>query len=121
MGCDTLAKINWFSSILNSSAKSAKKLIITEVNWPLEETRPWAPAYGDCMVSEQLQTTYLVRYYLLMMASGKVDMCYWHQLVAPGYGLVDNLGSELRKRDAYYSFKVMLALFSNSQSTYYWY
>ena len=116
MGCDTLAKIHWFSSILKSSRKTANKLIITEVNWPLEGTRPWAPAYGDCMVSETLQTTYLVRYYLLMMASGQVERCYWHQLVAPGYGLIDNLGTTLRKRDAFYSFKILIELFGNSQS-----
>lgn len=110
MGCDTIAKINWFSRIMLASPKTKNRLLISEVNWPLEGTLPYAPAYGECMVSEALQATYLVRYYLLMIASGKVDMCYWHQLVAPGYGLVDNLGTDLRKRDAYTSLKVLNAL-----------
>lgn len=119
LACDTIAKINWFHRIMRWSWKSQNKLYITEVNWPLEGTSPYAPAVGDCMVSETLQTTYLVRYYLLMMASGRVEKCYWHQLIAPGYGLVDNLGSELRKRDAYYSFKVMTDLLTQAKTQYF--
>ena len=117
MGCDTIAKINWFSRMMRASPKTKNRLLITEVNWPLEDTRPFAPAYGECMVNEDLQATYLVRYYLLMMASGRVDMCYWHQLVAPGYGLVDNRGDTLRKRDAYKSFKVLHKLLSGGTTT----
>ncbi len=110
MHCDTVAKINWFSHLLRISPKTANSFYITEVNWPLSGTEPWAPAKGDCMVDEHLQTTYLVRYYLLMMATGRVDKCFWHQLIAPGYGLVDNRGEQLRKRDAYYSFKTLIQL-----------
>ena len=40
-----------------------------------------------------------------MLASGKVKKCYWHQLVAPGYGLVNNLDGEIKKRDAYFLFQ----------------
>ena len=109
-GCNTISKINWFSSIINLSRKSKKKLFITETNWPIEDTIPFAPAKGNCMVSEELQTAYLVRYYLMVIATGQVSKCYWHQLVAPGYGLVDNRGTELRKRDAYYSFKTLIQL-----------
>ncbi|NRB37386.1 MAG: hypothetical protein HRU20_02830 [Pseudomonadales bacterium] len=116
LACDTLAKINWFSAIMQCSRRTTNRLFITEVNWPLEDTRPYAPAYGDCMVSEDLQATYLVRYYLMMMASGKVEKCYWHQLVAPGYGLVDNRGTGLRKRDAYTSFKVLNHLFKDAKT-----
>jgi hypothetical protein len=115
LGVSLLGKINWFCSIIKTSRKTNNELVITETNWPLTGTEPFAPAVGDCMVSEKLQTAYLVRYYLLVFASGKISMCYWHQLVAPGYGLVDNRNGEIRKRDAYYAFKTLLTLFDNAQ------
>lgn len=111
-GFDTLSKINFYSLIMRASRKSDNKLYITEVNWPLKEMKEWAPAQGKCMVSESLQASYLVRYYLMMLASGKVEKCYWHQLVAPGYGLVNNLGGELLKRDAYYFYKFLIKIFA---------
>jgi len=111
-GFDTLSKINFYSLIMRASRKSDNKLYITEVNWPLKEMKEWAPAQGKCMVSESLQASYLVRYYLMMLASGKVEKCYWHQLVAPGYGLVNNLGGELLKRDAYYCYKFLIKIFA---------
>lgn len=115
MGCDLIAKINWFYTIIQSSRKSYKALWITETNWPLEDTEPYAPAVGECMVDEKLQAAYLVRYYLLMMATGRVTRCYWHQLVAPGYGLVDNRGNSIRKREAYSAFKTLLQLFNGAE------
>jgi len=54
----------------------------------------------------------MIRYYLLMLASGKVKKCFWHQLVAPGYGLVNNLDGEIKKRDAYFCFKHLIAILS---------
>jgi len=115
LGVNLLGKINSFFSIISSSKKSENELLITETNWPLEGTEPFAPAVGECMVSEDMQTAYLLRYYFLMFASGKVSMCYWHQLVAPGYGLVDNRNGEIRKREAFYAFKLLVTLFNNAQ------
>ncbi|BCA95503.1 hypothetical protein TUM19329_18640 [Legionella antarctica] len=115
-GCDTISKINWIFSIMQMSRKTVKSLWITEVNWPVLGTEPYAPAYGDCMVSEETQTAYLVRYFLLAIASGRVNKCYWHQLVSPGYGLVDNRGSTLRKRGAFYSYKTMIKLLDGGKT-----
>jgi len=114
LGCDLISKINWYHQTITSSNKCSKKLWITETNWPLLGTEPFAPAVGDCMVSEQKQAAYLVRYFLLMFASGRIERCYWHQLVAPGYGLIDNRGEILRKRPAYYSYKLLLQLFDGA-------
>ena len=80
-------------------------LWITEVNWPLRDTGRHAPAAGECQVGESEQLRYLVRYFLLALASGSVAACFWHQLVAPGYGLIDNRGGTLRKRPARPSYK----------------
>ena len=85
---------------------------ITEVNWPLSDFKPWAPSKNH-LIKESLQSSYLVRYYLLMLASGKVKKCYWHQLVAPGYGLVNNLNQKILKRDAYYCFKNLIEMLSD--------
>jgi hypothetical protein len=71
--------------------------------------KPWAPAH-DNLIEESLQSRYLVRYYLLMLASGKVKKCFWHQLIAPGYGLVNNLNGKIVKRDAYYCFKSLVEI-----------
>ena len=109
-GFDTISKINFYSLIMRASPKSHNHLYITEVNWPIEEMDSWAPAQGECMVSESVQAAYLVRYYLLMLATGRVTKCYWHQLVAPGYGLVNSLGGKLLKRDAYYCYQFLIKL-----------
>ena len=111
-GFDTISKINFYSLLMRASPKSNNDLYITEVNWPIEEGDIWAPAQGDCMVSESLQAAYLVRYYLMMLATGRVTKCYWHQLVAPGYGLVNNLGGQIFKRDAYYCYKFLIKIFA---------
>ena len=71
----------------------------------------WAPA-EDYLIDESQQSSYLVRYYLLMLATGMVKKCFWHQLVAPGYGLVNNLDEKIIKRDAYYCFKNLIAMLS---------
>ena len=72
------------------------------MNWPLKNTGKWSPTAGDYEVGEKEQALYLIRYYLLMIASGKVFKCYMHQLIAPGYGLIDDVDGVLRKRDAYF-------------------
>lgn len=113
-GFDLVAKIAWFYEMIKLSRKSKNKLYITETNWPLLGTEPYAPAVGDCMVDEEKQACYLVRYYLLAIASGKVEKCYWHQLVAPGYGLIDNRGSVIRKRKAFYCLKTLISLFDGA-------
>lgn len=45
-----------------------------------------------------------------MLASGRIKKCYWHQLVAPGYGLINNLSDQIVKRDAYYCFKHLIQI-----------
>ena len=89
-------------------------LWITEVNWPLRDTGRYAPSLDDCRVGESEQILYLVRYFLLVLASGAVGACFWHQLVAPGYGLIDNRGGGLRERPAFRGFSTLCRLFNGA-------
>ena len=106
-------KIGFIKSSAELSGKTGSRLFITETNWPVEFTRPYAPALDDVWVSESCYANYMLRYFLLAMASGKVETIYWHQLVAPGYGLIDNRDNKTIKRDAYYFFKTLSQLFSD--------
>ena len=108
MGFDTYSKINVYHHLISKSRKCTNDLVISEVNWPLKNTGKWSPTAGDYEVGEKEQALYLIRYYLLMIASGKVFKCYMHQLIAPGYGLIDDVNGVLRKRDAYFCFKFLI-------------
>ena len=110
-GFDTLNKIRAYKAMSRASKKTSNEMYITEVNWPLNGMKNWAPA-ENFLIDESLQSSYLVRYYLLMLATGKVKKCFWHQLVAPGYGLVNNLDEKIKKRDAYYCFQNLIAMLS---------
>ncbi len=105
---DLIGKINFFSAALLSSNKSYKRLLITETNWPIKDTKPYAPALGDVWVSETDYANYMLRYYLLVLANANVECVYWHQLIAPGYGLIDNRNGECRQRRAFSMFKFLI-------------
>ena len=108
-GFATLSKIQAYASLAASSFKTSNEIYITEFNWPLLDMGKWAPAETS-LIKESSQSNYLVRYFLLMLASGRIKKCYWHQLVAPGYGLINNLGDQIVKRDAYYCFKHLIQI-----------
>jgi hypothetical protein len=109
---DTLNKIGLLHSIARLSRKTSSRLLLTEANWPLEKTAPWAPTSETECVSESDYANFMLRYYLQALASKRVESVYWHQLIAPGYGLVDSREG-LRKRDAFQVFKTMIALLEN--------
>ena len=117
MGFDLENKINLLCRIMENGDKvepADAGLWITEVNWPLKDTGRYAPALGNTRVGEREQLLFLVRYYLLALATGAVTACYWHQLVAPGYGLIDNRDGVLRKRPAYFGFATLCRLFNGA-------
>jgi hypothetical protein len=111
---DTRAKINLLRAICNLSPKITNKAIyITEANWPIVDTGKYAPTSNYERVSETDYMTYMVRYYLLAAATGQVQTVYWHQLIAPGYGLVDNREG-IRKREAFKAYRFMNSLLKGS-------
>ncbi len=111
---DTLNKIRLLHSICRLSPKSSERILLTEVNWPLSGTAPWAPTSETECVSEDDYARFLLRYHLLIIASGKVETVYWHQLIAPGYGLIDNRDG-IRYRTAFKAYQVMLSRLSGAE------
>jgi hypothetical protein len=109
-GWDTSKKVALLKAVIDSTGYKERDLWITEVNWPLEGTGKYSPAAGKPNVTEEEQADYLVRYYLLCLASGFVERVYWWQLVAPGYGLVDSRPEEWRRRPGFYALKTMAGL-----------
>ena len=118
-GFDLLAKIDLLARLVASSGKVHSRgeaaLWITEVNWPLRDTGRYAPSLDDCRVGEREQLRFLVRYFLLALATGSIAACFWHQLVAPGYGLIDNRGGAVRMRPAFHGFSTLCRLFNGAE------
>jgi len=101
-------KINFLYTIVSSSSKSSNDIYITETNWPLKNTAPYAPTSEKECVDEDDYTKYMLQYFKIAKENGKIQKVFWHQLIAPGYGLVDNRNDKLIKRDAFYKFKKLL-------------
>jgi len=101
-------KINFLDTIVKSSNKSENSIYITEANWPLSGTAPYAPTSEKECVSEELYNQYMLEYIDIAINSKKIEKLFWHQLIAPGYGLVDNRDGTIRKTKAFYSFKRLL-------------
>ncbi len=114
-GFNLLKKINLIELMRQCSWKAKGTLWISEINWPLKDTEPFAPCYGEVLVDEEEQADFLVRAYLLAIASGQIRTCYWHQLIAPGYGLVDNRGNAVIKRPSYHAFRTLNRLFNGAE------
>jgi hypothetical protein len=113
-GWDTSKKVALLKAVVDGSCGEAKEVWITEVNWPLKGTGKYSPASGKPNVSEEEQADYLVRYFVLCLASGFVQRVYWWQLVAPGYGLIDSRSKEWRRRPAFLAMKTMVKLLEGS-------
>jgi len=106
---DTKNKIDMLYSLVKMSPKMKSDAIyITEVNWPLSGTAPYAPTSEVECVSEKLYAQYMVDYFQIAKESHKVQKVFWHQLIAPGYGLVDNRDGKIRKSKAFYEFKRLI-------------
>ncbi|MFQ6083031.1 MAG: hypothetical protein ACE5WD_06715 [Candidatus Aminicenantia bacterium] len=113
-GWDTSKKVCLFKAIVDNSKNLSKDCWITEVNWPIKGTGKYSPAAGRPNVSEEHYADYLVRYYLLCLCTGLVERIYWWQLIAPGYGLIDNRGKNWRLRPGYRAYQTMVSLLRGS-------
>lgn len=91
------------------SPKAPNQFVITETNWPLTGVGGYAPvAQSDpACIDLDSYVNYMVRYYIIALASGSVTQVFWHQLLAVGYGLVSAL-DEVEYYPAYSAFKNML-------------
>lgn len=114
MGFALSDKIAWLSTMVWLSPKTKNSLHITETNWPLSGTAPYAPTSEHECVDEDIYANYMLRYYLLAFASQQVDSVSWHQLIAPGYGLIDNRDGIIL-RPAFTVYKTMLKFLKDAQ------
>ncbi|TET68847.1 MAG: hypothetical protein E3J56_10785 [Candidatus Aminicenantes bacterium] len=108
-GWDTSRKVALLKAVIDGCSRKNHDLWITEVNWALKGTGKYSPASGKINVTEKEQADYLVRYFILCLASGFVERIYWWQLVAPGYGLVDSRRKEWRRRPSFFAMKTMVS------------
>lgn len=106
---DTKFKITVLRNLMRLSGKVSDKLYLTEVNWPLSGTAPYAPTSETECIDERRYAKYMQDYLTIVLQSGEVDRIYWHQLIAPGYGLVDNREQKIRKMPAFEVFKDIVA------------
>jgi hypothetical protein len=87
------------SSLTHLSQKvKHKSIYITEVNWPLKGTAPWAPTSEKECVSAEEYAQYMQAYITNAQNSECIDRIYWHQLIAPGYGLINDSTDEASKK-----------------------
>ena len=101
-------KIDLLYALSKISPKTTDEIYITEVNWPLKNTAPYAPTSEKECVDEEDYAKFMIDYLDICKKSGKISKVFWHQLIAPGYGLVDNRGEKIRKTKAFYAFKKVI-------------
>ncbi len=108
----TLQKAILFRALARITPQCGDRLIVSEVNWPLQGTGIHSPVCSpylysgqtvDTNVSEEQAARYLLRYLLITLCSGMVDRVYWWQLAAHGYGLIDPDPAVWRPRPAYHA------------------
>jgi hypothetical protein len=106
---DASLKMQLLGSLACMSPKVRNKgIYITEVNWPLSGTAPYAPTSEKECVSEEDYASYMQSYLTIAAKSGCIERVYWHQLIAAGYGLVDNRHNNLRKTPAFNALRQVL-------------
>ena len=105
---DMKNKINMLYAMVKLSSKTSDNIYITEVNWPLSNTAPYAPTSERECVSEEKYSQYMQEYHAIAKESKKIQRVYWHQLIAAGYGLVDDRAEKLRKTPAFEHYKRMI-------------
>lgn len=105
---DTKNKIDLLYSLCKLSPKTNDGIYITEVNWPLSNTAPYAPTSEHECVSNEDYSKYMIEYLETAKRSEKIEKVFWHQLIAPGYGLVDNRDGKIVKLPQFYALKEFL-------------
>lgn len=112
---DLKNKVEFLDTIVQSSSKCESQIYITETNWPLQGTAPYAPTSEKECVSEEEYAIYMCEYFDIVAKTKKIKKVFWHQLVSAGYGLVDNRYGKLRKTKAFYEFKKMIENIKNEK------
>ncbi|MCD6174064.1 MAG: glycosyl hydrolase [Sulfurimonas sp.] len=114
MGFALSDKIALLSTMVWLSRKTEHELHITETNYPLSGTAPYAPTSEHECIDEESYADFMLRYHLLAFASQQIDSLSWHQLIARGYGLIDNIDG-ITYRPAFKTYKYMTKTLKNAQ------
>lgn len=113
-------------AIAETSSACEPRFIVSETNWPLRGTGVYSPVGSpyvmpgprrvDPSVSEEEYGDFMIRYWVVALASGMVDRVYWWRLAAHGYGLVDDRAGDgaWRIRPAYLQMREFLLRFGHS-------
>lgn len=120
-GYATLEKAALLKAIARVHKKLSDRVVISEVNWPIEGTGVWSPVNSpyespgirrnDPSVTEDQYADYMIRYLLTVICSGMVDQVFWWRLVARGFGLVDDSDQgSWRKRPAFLMLKQFIKM-----------
>jgi len=105
---DTKNKIDLLFCLAKLSSKCTNDIYITEVNWPISNTAPHTPTSQKEAVRCEEYIKYMIEYFKIAKESRKIKRVYWHQLISPGYGLVDSRDGKIVKYPQFYAFKKML-------------
>ena len=106
----TLEKCAMLKALTRISPQCGDKVIISEVNWPVEHTDIWSPIVCPYVTpkwkdkpsgeSESDYANFMLRYIAIAICSGHVEQVFWWRLSAKGYGLVDDQDG-FRLREAF--------------------
>ena len=120
----TLEKCAMGKAIAQLVNQNDPRFIISEVNWPLQDTGIWSPIGSPYTapewfrdrpgVSEEDYANYLIRYLSIALCSGFAEQIFIWRLSAYGYGLVDDR-NQFRKRAAFFALKNFLYLLGQAK------
>src|SRR5690606_7332417 len=120
----TLEKVRLLKAIAQTTSACNDKVIISEVNWPIENTDIWSPIVCPYATprwqknpsgeKEDIYAHYMLRYLAITLCSGYVDQVFWWQLSAKGYGLVDEQNN-FQQRPAFLALAFFLSILGDSR------
>ena len=105
---DLYRKIMLLRAVILASGHPDVPIHLTEFNWPLKGSGRHSPAGEHVQTDQAGQARFLALYYLTAAATGQVASVFWWQLVARGYGLLDE-DDTWAERPAYRALKLLLA------------
>jgi len=113
----TLEKCALLKALTRISPQCEEKVIISEVNWPIEDTDIWSPIVCPYVTprwrnrpsgeTEHDYANFMLRYIAIAICSGHVEQLFWWRLSAKGYGLVDDQ-NEFKPRLAFTALQYFL-------------